>query len=496
MVFTCSISGERCEMPVVSPISGRVFEKRVIVKYIKDQGCDPINQESLSEDQLIELKEAEDVGPPRSVGQTSIPSLLKMLQDEFDMYALNNFTLRQKLTTARQELSDTLYQHDGATRVIARLMKELAAAREALSTLKPHSAIQEVSTKAVDVEMEESQGMSDAVKEKLDQKAKVLTAARKARGKKLPDSLTKPEDIKSFEQKVCHTALHSTGVPGITALDLKDQLVATGGADKNVVLFDLEKEQEVTSWKGHSKKISSVILHPNKKTVISAAYDAQVRIWSVGEEGSRVTIDCHSAPVTDVSLHPTNDYILSVSHDASWAFSDINTGRAICVHRPRDSEGSKPINCGQLHPDGLIFGTGGDDNIVKIWDLRQQVNAANFPGHEGAIKCMAFSEIGFHLATGSDDGTVKLWDLRKLEMLRCSTEIIDGKAPVSCLSFDQFGAFLCVGSSDVKMIHVKPWAVVGEWANHTSTVTGVRIQADATGVVSVGMDKSLRVYSA
>lgn len=42
--------------------------------------------------------------------------------------------------------------------MIARLVKELTAAREALSTLKPHSAVQEVSTKAVDVEMEESQG--------------------------------------------------------------------------------------------------------------------------------------------------------------------------------------------------------------------------------------------------------------------------------------------------------------------------------------------------
>lgn len=494
MVFTCSISGERCEQPVVSPVSGRVFEKRVLIKFIKEQGCDPINQESLSEEQLIELKEAEDLGPPRTIQQTSIPSLLKMLQDEFDMAMINNFTLRQKLTTARQELSDSLYQHDGATRVIARLTKELNAAREALSTLKPQSSAAEA-PRAVDVEMEEPEGMSDAVKEKLDQKAKVLTAARKGRGKKLPESMVKPEDVGSFTQKSVYTAIHSTGVPGITALDLKENLAVTGGADKNVVLFDLESEQEVASWKGHQKKVSAVILHPDTKTVISSAYDAQVRIWSVGEESPRHIIDCHTAPVTDVSLHPTNEYVLSVSLDASWAFSDINTGRAICVHRGRDVD-SKPINCGQLHPDGLIFGTGADDNIVRIWDLRQQVNAANFPGHEGPIKCMAFSEIGFHLATGSEDGTVKLWDLRKLELLR-TMDITEGKSPVSCLSFDQFGAFLCVGSSNLQMLHVKPWTVVGEWNDHTATVTGVRIKgADAKSIVSVGMDKALRVFSA
>ena len=49
------VSGEVPETPVVSPVSNHVFEKRLIEKFITENGTDPITGDSLSESDLIEI---------------------------------------------------------------------------------------------------------------------------------------------------------------------------------------------------------------------------------------------------------------------------------------------------------------------------------------------------------------------------------------------------------------------------------------------------------
>lgn len=54
--FYVSVSNEVPEHPVVSPASGCIFERRLIEKYITENGVDPISGKELTLEQLIEIK--------------------------------------------------------------------------------------------------------------------------------------------------------------------------------------------------------------------------------------------------------------------------------------------------------------------------------------------------------------------------------------------------------------------------------------------------------
>lgn len=78
--------------------------------------------------------------------------------------------------------------------------------------------------------------------------------------------------------------LHSASVPGILSLDINPSdhsKLLTGGNDRNATVFNKDTEQVVAILKGHTKKVTRVIYHPDEDTVITASPDHTIRVWNV-----------------------------------------------------------------------------------------------------------------------------------------------------------------------------------------------------------------------
>eukprot|EP01100_Stratorugosa_tubuloviscum_P011108 TRINITY_DN488_c1_g1_i1.p1 TRINITY_DN488_c1_g1~~TRINITY_DN488_c1_g1_i1.p1 ORF type:complete len:488 (+),score=185.78 TRINITY_DN488_c1_g1_i1:151-1614(+) len=484
----CSISGQSPRVPVITR-AGHVFEKDLILKYLETNGKCPITNEPLSEAELIEIK-APTIVKPRPLTATSIPSMLQTFQNEWDATMLELFSLKQQLETAKQQLAQSLYQHDAACRVIARLIKERDASRNALATARAQLAADNF--KSTDMQIEQAGVITDEIKEKITNLSKKLSSERRVRS--VSSDLLKANDIKNFSCVASHP-IHKTTPPGICCIDLhptQQNKIVSGGADKTVVVFDIASNKKEAVINAHTKIVSGVLFHPQIDAIFSCSHDKTAAIWRPSEDGYSLgrSFKAHTAAVVDLSLHPCNDYIATASLDSAWAFYDIETGSCLAhLQHPQSRAG---LSCINFHPDGLIVATGTTNNLIRVWDLKVQSIAATLEGHESKIVDVAFSEKGYHLATASDDGVVKLWDLRKSKVLH-SIKLESGHE-LNSIDFDYSGTYVVTAGADIRVFVTKSMEHTATFSNHNAQVTGVKFGQNASFLVSSSMDRTIKIF--
>merc|ERR1712226_214412 len=535
--------------PCVSHVSGRVFEKRLLEKWIEQKGTDPVNNEPLAIEQTTDIKNSDSTVRPRAPAWTSVPGILKALQDEWDALMLHQFGLRDQLQSSRQELSHTLYQHDASCRVIARLQRETAEAKEALSELRPlqeqmkaagmvpngHDATAATAQKLTEAQREElraehkakiasqpnpdmevvdaeGEGESDPLNRPLSQHVteeilktnEELTKLRKKRHKDknaFPE-LAKTDEIMNFSAVgEGFSGFHSTSHPGILDINMNDELlpnfVISAGVDKTAILFDMEHEAIAATLKGHSKKVTKALIHPVERMAITSSVDQTVKLWALQQESENQgvcleTFKIHKGTVSGVTLHPVSNYILTAGYDGIWNFVDLPSSSTMTSIKT-DYE----FTACQVHPDGRIFATGtqGERNSVIVWDISERQEVHTFEGHTDGISNISFSDNGYYMATGSKDGSCRVWDLRKL---KCKETLAmgDASAPVNAVQFDDSGTYLAASSGNAIQIFStgRSWNSLTTLEGHDAAVTSLRFGANAHTLYSSGMDGRIMNY--
>ncbi|GAA99166.1 hypothetical protein E5Q_05858, partial [Mixia osmundae IAM 14324] len=476
----CAISGGPPIYPVVSVKSGLIYEKELIVKYIRENdGKDPVTGQELAEEDLIDVKTSPSApaAPPRPPTLSSVPSLLHALQNEWNALMLETHALRKTTTQLRQELSHALYKEDAAMRVLARIMKERDQARDALASVQTTLGVAPANGTA-DTEMSDeavSSKLPESVTQRITQTSESLSATRKKR-KPAADWAT-PTDVKAFAPKEVIPSMHSAKPAGITALDIArdSNLVLTGGNDKHAQIYDRKAGKILATLKGHTKKVTAALFVDSDasldlpKHVITASADKSIRIWSAPDAGSKskasyvvqATLTDHTSDVTGLAIHPCGSLFASASLDGTWILYDLE-GEAPANVLSITVPGSIPCTSIAWHPDGVLLGVGLEDGQLRVYNVPQSSEAATFSAHAdksaGAVVSLDFSENGYILASAAANvgAAIEIFDLRKLANTR-SIELATPTSKVNKVAFDASAQFLAAVGSEANLYQNKTW---------------------------------------
>jgi len=192
--------------------------------------------------------------------------------------------------------------------------------------------------------------------------------------------------------------------------------LACGTEDKTVKLWDIEKEETIHTFIGHTMDIYSLDYSSDGKFIVSGSGDKQAKVWDVENKNCLYTLGNDEVGpkdgVTSIAISPDGRLIAAGSLDKIVRLWDAQTGYFLERYEGHDDS----VYSVAFSPDGKSLASGSLDKTVKIWDLSESRSRSRckstFNGHSDFVLSVAFSHDGNWLISGSKDRTVKFWDPR------------------------------------------------------------------------------------
>lgn len=535
----------------MSRVSGHLYEKRLVLKIVAETGRDPVTDEPLSASDLIDVV-PRGPGAPRPAEASSVPALLRTLQSEWDAVALETHALRSALHEARKELAATLYQHDAATRVIARLVRERDEARAAARSAA-HAAAQEAEQEAEQRRSEDAEAASAAertqgaerdedaaaaapskpskraktdatpageaaapspaplsseIASAFESTSKALSKARKKRP--APAGLVSAEAFSSLAP-LATLPSHKTRSGGVLALaacfsgiaGLPDasepqqqqqtrSLVASGGADGRIAVVD-----------------AALDLAPSARTVATLSHAPGVRVAALGWGlGGALLASGGDDGIVQVWKRESegngdgNDDESGSTRSRDPGFLDDPL--ATLASSPSSSPFA-PLVGVSVHPSSSYLFAAHADATWRLWDLAAGRCAASLaaPPTSPSEPAAAFASASLHpdgllYATGTSDGLVKIWEVRAQAPIAtlqgpqppASPSPLYAAAPITALAFSENGYHLAsAGGGGARTWDLRKLAPLAQLASPLEAET-------SAGVTALAFDASGRYLAA
>jgi RNA polymerase sigma factor (sigma-70 family) len=191
------------------------------------------------------------------------------------------------------------------------------------------------------------------------------------------------------------------------ALSPDNRLLAVGGWQSGIGIFDTAGGKEVSAWKGHVSAVSTLAFLGDGRTLASGSWDRTIRLWDV-KTGKRLRLfEGHQGPVPGIAVSPDDKLLASGSWDGTVRLWDLATGKEV-LSQPGHQQKLWSI---ALSADGKTVATGADDGTVRLWDADTGKELRRLEGYGGIVDRLSFSPDGKVLTSGSYDHTLRRWDV-------------------------------------------------------------------------------------
>ncbi|KAJ9134423.1 F-box/WD repeat-containing protein 7 [Pleurostoma richardsiae] len=252
-------------------------------------------------------------------------------------------------------------------------------------------------------------------------------------------------------------------VMGVWAMVPWDDILVSGGCDRDVRVWDLTTGTCLHTLRGHTSTVRCLKMS-DANTAISGSRDTTLRVWDIRSGLCRNVLVGHQASVRCLEIK--GDIVVSGSYDTTAKVWSISEGRclhtlqghysqiyAIAFDGVRVATGSLDTSVriwnaatgecqavlqghtslvGQLQMRGDTLVTGGSDGSVRVWSLSKFAPIHRLAAHDNSVTSLQFDET--RVVSGGSDGRVKVWDLKTGHLVR---ELISQGEAVWRVAFEE-----------------------------------------------------------
>ena len=320
-----------------------------------------------------------------------------------------------------------------------------------------------------------------------------------------------------WQEQRCIRTWKAIHVSPIVSMDFDptSTLLATGGSDGTIKVWDLIQQYCTHNFKGSTGVVTTVRFHPSNLTLFSSAAEYDIKVWDLRTSRCLAVLEGHNSAVSCIRF-PNEKCMISGGRDnivAIWNVPTKPTSNAIepvtVIPIFKAVEDMLILSKEQL-PKELIcdptncestfyFTTCGNDGLLKIWNsesgkcLCQNERAISDPFQCGYIYSLFLPKHN-QIVCVTDD---HCFDFLRLENLKVDKHLVgynDDILDIKVLGKDESFIAVATNSPNIKVFCLVS-ASCHVLYGHTDTVLCLDVFPNKISFLSGSKDNSIRLWA-